>query len=54
VVVLGPVWVGVALAERPGTLTLVGGAIVIAAIVLQTRETASPDLGEEPPLTAPH
>ena len=53
-VVLGPVWVWVALDERPGTLTLVGGTIVIAAIVLQTRETPSPDPDEEPALTAPH
>jgi drug/metabolite transporter (DMT)-like permease len=53
-VVLGPVWVWVALDERPGTLTLVGGTIVIAAIVLQTRETTSPDPDEEPALTAPH
>jgi drug/metabolite transporter (DMT)-like permease len=53
-VVLGPVWVWLALDERPGTLTLVGGAIVIAAIVLQTRQTPSPDLDEEPALTAPH
>jgi drug/metabolite transporter (DMT)-like permease len=53
-VVLGPVWVWLALDERPGTLTLVGGAIVIAAIVLQTRQTPSPDPDEEPALTAPH
>jgi drug/metabolite transporter (DMT)-like permease len=53
-VVLGPVWVWVALDERPGTLTLVGGTIVIAAIVLQTRETPSPDPDQEPALTAPH
>jgi drug/metabolite transporter (DMT)-like permease len=53
-VVLGPVWVWVALDERPGTLTLVGGTIVIAAIVLQTRETPSPDPDEEPALPAPH
>ena len=53
-VVLGPVWVWLALDERPGTLTLVGGTIVIAAIVLQTRETPSPDPDEEPALTAPH
>ena len=53
-VVLGPVWVWLALDERPGTLTLVGGTIVIAAIVLQTRETPSPDPHEEPALTAPH
>ena len=53
-VVLGPVWVWLALDERPGTLTLVGGAIVIGAIVLQTREAPSPDPEEGPPLTAPH
>ena len=53
-VVLGPVWVWLALDERPGTLTLVGGTIVIAAIVLQTREAPSPDPEEEPALTAPH
>jgi drug/metabolite transporter (DMT)-like permease len=53
-VVLGPVWVWLALDERPGTLTLVGGTIVIAAIVLQTRETPSPDPDEEPARTAPH
>ena len=52
--VLGPVWVWLALDERPGTLTLVGGAIVLAAIVLQTlaAPTAEPD--EEPVLPAPH
>ena len=53
-VVLGPVWVWLVLDERPATLTLVGGTIVIAAIVLQTRETPSPDPEEEPALTAPH
>ena len=42
-IVLGPVWVWLALDERPDTLTLVGGAIVIAAIVLQTREAPSRD-----------
>jgi drug/metabolite transporter (DMT)-like permease len=36
-VVLGPVWVWIALSERPDTPTLAGGAIVIAAIVIQTR-----------------
>jgi drug/metabolite transporter (DMT)-like permease len=49
-VVLGPVWVWLALDERPDTLTLVGGTIVIAAIVLQTREAPSRD----PALNAPH
>src|SRR5262249_23311544 len=46
-IVLGPLWVWLALDERPSTLTLVGGAIVIAAIVLQTR--AAPPSEPEPP-----
>ena len=40
-VVLGPLWVWLALDERPGTPTLVGGAVVVAAIVLQTRPSAT-------------
>jgi drug/metabolite transporter (DMT)-like permease len=36
-VVLGPIWVWIALGERPGTATLAGGAIVFAAIVIQAR-----------------
>jgi drug/metabolite transporter (DMT)-like permease len=42
-VVLGPVWVWLALDERPSTLTLVGGAIVIGAIAIQTREAPAPE-----------
>jgi drug/metabolite transporter (DMT)-like permease len=42
-VVLGPLWVWLALDETPSTLTLVGGAIVITAIVLQTREAPGPE-----------
>ena len=41
-VVLGPLWVWLALDEQPSTLTLVGGAIVIAAIVIQTRGGPEP------------
>jgi drug/metabolite transporter (DMT)-like permease len=41
-VVLGPLWVWLALDERPSTLTLVGGAIVIVAIVIQTRSAPAP------------
>jgi drug/metabolite transporter (DMT)-like permease len=46
-VVLGPLWVWLALSEEPDTATLVGGAVVIAAIVIQTlgappREAAVP------------
>jgi drug/metabolite transporter (DMT)-like permease len=37
-VVLGPLWVWWALSEQPGTSTLVGGTVVVAAVVLQTLE----------------
>ena len=43
-VVLGPLWVWLAMDERPSTLTLVGGAIVIVAIVIQTRGAPQPDV----------
>jgi drug/metabolite transporter (DMT)-like permease len=52
-IVLGPLWVWLALDERPSTLTLVGGAIVIVAIVIQTRAAAPPE-PEKPALPAPH
>jgi drug/metabolite transporter (DMT)-like permease len=52
-VVLGPIWVWLALDERPSTATLIGGAIVIVAIVIQTRAApAEPE--ETPALPAPH
>jgi drug/metabolite transporter (DMT)-like permease len=34
-VVLGPLWVWMALSERPGTATLIGGAVVVASVVIQ-------------------
>ena len=34
-VVLGPLWVWIALSERPSTATLAGGAVVMAAVILQ-------------------
>jgi drug/metabolite transporter (DMT)-like permease len=40
-VALGPLWVWLALDERPGAPTLIGGAVVVAAIVLQTRLSAT-------------
>jgi drug/metabolite transporter (DMT)-like permease len=48
-VVLGPLWVWIALSERPGTATLVGGAIVIAAIVIQTLGTPPREAAVPPP-----
>jgi drug/metabolite transporter (DMT)-like permease len=40
-VVLGPLWVWMAVDERPSTATLVGGAVVVAAVVIQARGTAA-------------
>ena len=53
-VVLGPLWVWLALDERPSTLTLVGGAIVIVGIVIQTRAAPASEPYEEPALPAAH
>jgi drug/metabolite transporter (DMT)-like permease len=53
-VVLGPLWVWLALDERPSTLTLVGGAIVIVAIVIQTRGAPPSEPDPERALPAPH
>ena len=43
-VVLGPLWVWLALSERPSTVTLVGGGVVMVAVVLQALDpgTATP------------
>ena len=39
-VVLGPLWVWLALSERPAVTTIAGGVVVILAVVLQTTEGA--------------
>jgi drug/metabolite transporter (DMT)-like permease len=36
-IVLGPLWVWAFLAERPSTATLIGGAIVLGAVLLEAR-----------------
>ena len=41
-IVLGPLWVWVFLAERPSTATLVGGLVVLAAVVLEARAVPAP------------
>ena len=46
-VVLGPLWVWLAVDERPSTATLVGGAIVVAAVIIQARGSAPPRRREE-------
>ena len=43
-VVLGPFWAWVAVSEKPALMTVVGGAVVVAAVLLQTTGTASPGL----------
>jgi drug/metabolite transporter (DMT)-like permease len=48
-IVLGPLWVWLALGERPSATTLVGGAIVLAAVVIQT--VGEPE--EEPSVPPP-
>lgn len=50
-VVLGPLWVALAFAEYPSAITLVGGAVVLAAVVYQATGTA-PD--EPAPLVSEH
>jgi len=49
-VVLGPLWVWIAISERPSTATLVGGAIVIAGVLLQAAsDPAGRRAGVSPP-----
>ena len=45
-VVLGPIWVWLAVGERPSTATLVGGAVVVAAVVVQATGSAARTEGE--------
>jgi drug/metabolite transporter (DMT)-like permease len=41
-VVLGPLWVWLLLSERPATATLVGGAVVLAAVAFEARTEPEP------------
>jgi drug/metabolite transporter (DMT)-like permease len=52
-VVLGPVWVWMAIDERPSTATLLGGAVVIAAVVIQARGGAPRRDEPEDPAAVP-
>ena len=47
-VVLGPLWVWLAYSERPSATTLVGGAIITAAVIVQATAGGDPD-----PVAAP-
>ena len=46
-IVLGPMWVWVFLSERPSTATLVGGAIVLAAVLVQSARQAPEERAEQ-------
>jgi drug/metabolite transporter (DMT)-like permease len=53
-VVLGPLWVWMAIDERPTTATLVGGAVVVVAVVIQARGGAPrPDDPAAEPAVSP-
>jgi drug/metabolite transporter (DMT)-like permease len=41
-IVLGPIWVWAFLSEQPAAATLVGGAIVLAAVLLQAKSEPAP------------
>jgi drug/metabolite transporter (DMT)-like permease len=46
-VVLGPLWVWLALSERPANATLLGGAVVIGAVVLQASGRVQVEAAEQ-------
>jgi drug/metabolite transporter (DMT)-like permease len=49
-VVLGPLWVWIFRSEQPGAATLIGGAIVLGAVAVQTRGESAE---EAQPLSGP-
>ncbi len=49
-VVLGPLWVWLAYSETPRATTLVGGAIIVAAVVIQATARESEEAHDEAPL----
>lgn len=52
-VVLGPLWVWLALSEQPSRATLAGGTVVIAAVALQAGDTAVAERAGGPQTAAP-
>jgi drug/metabolite transporter (DMT)-like permease len=49
-VVLGPLWVWISISEKPATTTVVGGIVVIAAVLIQTLAPAPSELADGIPL----
>jgi drug/metabolite transporter (DMT)-like permease len=52
-VVLGPLWVWLAYSERPSATTLLGGAIITAAVIVQTTASEEPEVLVAPVLAVP-
>jgi drug/metabolite transporter (DMT)-like permease len=53
-VVLGPIWVWLAISEQPSAATLLGGAIVLIAVAFQaTAQSTSPSYPHTEPLAEP-
>jgi len=47
-IVLGPIWVWAILSERPSTATLVGGAVVLGALLFETLTEPAPAPAQPP------
>lgn len=47
-IVLGPLWVWIVLSEHPSTATLVGGAVVLAAVLLESASAETAEAVETP------
>ena len=47
-IVLGPIWVWAFIGERPPTATIAGGAIVLAALLVEARSGPSPAPAQPP------
>jgi drug/metabolite transporter (DMT)-like permease len=52
-VVLGPFWAWVAVRETPAAMTIVGGAVVTLAVILQTTEKTAPAAVSRPATEPP-
>lgn len=52
-VILGPIWVWLVLSERPDTATLVGGAVIMAAVVIQVSGDPTPQAEVEAEIGTP-
>jgi drug/metabolite transporter (DMT)-like permease len=47
-IVLGPLWVWIVLGERPALIAVIGGVVVIFAVVLQMTQSVQTQAGHSP------